>query len=114
VPENPRWNILLSDNFVRTNLQEARDLVVQGLQVFVCPDQLHGEASYCRHEVAQGSERRGGVLAIAGILAEPNRAVRPAPEPTERSATARGATIARRIEPSAGCHGGTIADFEGP
>jgi len=55
--EKARWNILLSDNFVGADLQKGSDLVVQGLQVFVCPDELHGEASYCRHEVhsAQGN-----------------------------------------------------------
>jgi hypothetical protein len=44
------WNILLCDNFVWADCQEIRDFAVQGLQVFVCPDQLHGESGYCRHD----------------------------------------------------------------
>lgn len=43
------WNILLCDNLVWADCQEIRDFIVQGLQVFVCPDQLHGESGYCCH-----------------------------------------------------------------
>jgi len=45
------WNILLSDNFVWADLQEGHNFVVQGLQVFVCPDEFHSER-LCRHEDA--------------------------------------------------------------
>ena len=37
-----RWNILLCDNLVWSDLQKSCDFIVQGLQVFVCPDDLHG------------------------------------------------------------------------
>jgi len=44
------WNILLSDNFVWAGQQEGRNLIVQGLQVFVCSNELHGERGYCFHD----------------------------------------------------------------
>ena len=43
------WTILLCDNLVWADCQEIRDFVAQGLQVFVCPDELHGESGYCCH-----------------------------------------------------------------
>jgi hypothetical protein len=51
-----RWNILLSDNFVWADLEEAGDFTLQGLQVFVCPDELHGKASFCRHIIQSDCE----------------------------------------------------------
>jgi hypothetical protein len=46
-----RWNILLTDNFVGADLQESRDLIIQGLPVFVCPDELPRPTRYCKHLV---------------------------------------------------------------
>ena len=46
-----RWNILLSDNLVWVDCQEGFNGIVEGLQVFVCPDELHEKAGYCRHDL---------------------------------------------------------------